>query len=160
MARVFTLRDLESIKKIALLTFSKRWSDSDFNYFLSSESARCYGLFGDPRSAVGLRKVTDGNLACYVLSLVAQGDLDIISIATDPAWQGKGLAYWCLKAIDLMNDIQRAYLEVDESSLKAIRLYQRAGFSQYGIRKKYYEGKRNAVLMKKDYPRVIGTGTL
>jgi [ribosomal protein S18]-alanine N-acetyltransferase len=44
-----------------------------------------------------------------------------------------------------------AYLEVRPSNLSAIRLYQRLGFEQIGIRRGYYQapdGREDAIVLK------------
>ena len=38
-------------------------------------------------------------------------------------------------------------LEVSETNLPAIKLYQKFGFEQVGLRKKYYHNKENAIIM-------------
>lgn len=137
ISRAFSLKDLPKVREVAELCFSKRWSEADYRYFLGSECARSYGLF------------EGGALVAYVLSLVAQGDLDLVSIGTQPTHQRKRLATWCLRSMEKMVDVQRVFLEVDETNTAAIELYKRTGFSEYGKRKRYYEGLRDAILMRR-----------
>jgi len=40
-------------------------------------------------------------------------------------------------------------LEVRQSNVPAIRLYEHFGFVEYFVRKGYYEGKEDALLMEK-----------
>lgn len=40
-------------------------------------------------------------------------------------------------------------LEVNEHNLPAIKLYDKFGFSKIGVRKKYYGGKEDGILMSK-----------
>ncbi len=136
-AKTLHLRDLKQVKLLGDLSFSKRWSESDYQYFLTSESGRCYGL------------EKDGVLLAYTLCLLAQGDLDIVSVATHPEWRKKSLALWMMGVVPKMQEVKRAYLEVDAENLPAIKLYEKSGFRHYGVRKKYYEGKRDALLMQK-----------
>ena len=42
---------------------------------------------------------------------------------------------------------QTITLEVNEKNLPAIRLYQKFGFEQTGLRKKYYHNMYNAIIM-------------
>lgn len=42
---------------------------------------------------------------------------------------------------------QSITLEVNEKNQPAIKLYQKFGFEQVGLRKKYYHNKDNAVIM-------------
>lgn len=43
---------------------------------------------------------------------------------------------------------QSITLEVNEKNVPAIQLYQKFGFEQIGLRKKYYHNTDNAILMK------------
>ena len=40
-------------------------------------------------------------------------------------------------------------LEVNENNLSAIRLYDKFSFDKLGIRKKYYNGESDAIIMSK-----------
>ena len=41
-------------------------------------------------------------------------------------------------------------LEVNENNLSAIRLYDKFAFDHIGIRKKYYNGVSDAIIMRKE----------
>lgn len=43
--------------------------------------------------------------------------------------------------------VEKIFLEVNHQNLPAIKLYENSGFKQVGIRKQYYEGKFDAILM-------------
>lgn len=43
--------------------------------------------------------------------------------------------------------VQKICLEVNEQNLPAINLYQKNGFKRVGVRKQYYNGKFDAILM-------------
>ena len=46
---------------------------------------------------------------------------------------------------------QSITLEVNEKNLPAIQLYQKFGFDQVGLRKKYYHNTDNAIIMNFHY---------
>ncbi len=48
------------------------------------------------------------------------------------------------------NGVKKVYLEVNETNIPAISLYKKFGFEVYGKRKKYYDLKYDAILMKKE----------
>ena len=54
------------------------------------------------------------------------------------------------RLIDLANsmNLKVLNLEVRESNVPAIKLYEKFGFEVCGIRKKYYDNVENAVLMR------------
>ena len=45
--------------------------------------------------------------------------------------------------------MEKISLEVNEENKVAIHLYENNGFEKIGIRKKYYNGKNNAIIMTK-----------
>jgi [ribosomal protein S18]-alanine N-acetyltransferase len=56
--------------------------------------------------------------------------------------------------------VNEAFLEVRPSNLAAIRLYQRLGFEQIGIRRGYYQapdGREDAIVLKLDLRRSSAT---
>ncbi|TCP97657.1 [SSU ribosomal protein S18P]-alanine acetyltransferase [Cricetibacter osteomyelitidis] len=78
----------------------------------------------------------------------------LFNIAIDPAFQGKGFGISLLNALISKlktKGIQTLWLEVRQSNLTAMKLYEKLGFNEVDIRKNYYplpDGKReNAVVM-------------
>ena len=60
------------------------------------------------------------------------------------------VGYTC-RARAAASGIGEAFLEVRPSNLAAIRLYQRLGFEQIGIRRGYYQapdGRKDAIVLK------------
>ena len=61
-----------------------------------------------------------------------------------------------LDEVDLMNIVTQKSkrntmtLEVDENNSPALHLYEKYNFKKVGLRKKYYNGINNAVIMTKD----------
>lgn len=79
-------------------------------------------------------------------------EAEILMIAVDKKLQGKGVGKFILNNFlkDMKNyKVKKIFLEVSEDNTKAIKLYKRFGFFEYGIRKKYYKNDKNAILMKK-----------
>ncbi|MDA8613721.1 ribosomal protein S18-alanine N-acetyltransferase [Gammaproteobacteria bacterium] len=76
----------------------------------------------------------------------------LLSIAIDPAHQGRGLGDKLLQQIILQNKtigVKMISLEVRVSNLPAINLYEKRGFHKDAIRPNYYGGspKEDALLM-------------
>jgi ribosomal-protein-alanine N-acetyltransferase len=95
----------------------------------------------------------DGVVVGYVCPMSLFEEAQIMDIAVAPEERGRGVAYLLLEqAIALSRDrgAERLVLEVRESNLAAIRLYERFGFVRYAVRKGYYEGKEDALLMEKE----------
>lgn len=78
---------------------------------------------------------------------------DIESVYTDKEYRRKGIAEkLILTALDFIeqNGINKTLLEVKESNLGAIKLYEKVGFTKISVRKKYYADQSNAVIMARE----------
>ncbi len=75
------------------------------------------------------------------------GELDIMNIVTRQDKQNQGIASNLLSYVIRKNNVEKINLEVNEHNIKAIKLYRKFGFRDEGIRKKYYNGKDDAILM-------------
>lgn len=88
---------------------------------------------------------------CILQPVVDEANLLLMAI--DPAMQGQGLGFRLLEeSIALLkNNPVQVFLEVRESNLAAISLYQKADFHQIDLRRNYYPkadgAKEHAVIM-------------
>lgn len=93
-------------------------------------------------------------LCGYAMLQTIADEWHLHNIAVNPALQGQGIGLYLIEAI-LQQARQRSLslilLEVRESNTAARRLYEKTGFTQDGIRPKYYaipgEGREDAVMM-------------
>ncbi len=85
----------------------------------------------------------------FLLTLLVQGEMDVISIAVSPEYRRKNIAKTLLETAWELPQVKQAFLEVDTENSPAIQFYESFGFKAYGVRKKYYEGKRDALVMKR-----------
>lgn len=75
---------------------------------------------------------------------------NITNIAVAPDYRREGLGG---KMLDLLIDVSREHgmksitLEVRASNAAAIALYEKYGFEKCGLRKRYYQGNEDAVIM-------------
>lgn len=134
--RKLEAEDLNQIYTIAKETLAPLWAPKEYEYFLCQPSSYSWG-------------VDDSNgLACFLLCLTTGAELDIVSIATRKKSQGRGLAERLLKGVLADSGCNLAVLEVDPNNEPAVRLYLKVGFVVQGLRKKYYQGKKDAWIMK------------
>ena len=85
---------------------------------------------------------------------IAPGEAELLRIAVNPEMRGKGIAKSILsllhkKAKEL--GCEEIFLEVRESNIKAIRLYESDGYIKIGTRRGFYKDpKEDAILYKKN----------
>jgi len=104
------------------------------------------------KSVVAHRATSGGKLIGFMLSRLAAGEAEILSVAIAPSWRGRKLARPLLD-LHLRRlaglGTRAVFLEVGEHNAPATRLYRRAGFREVGKRKGYYEGA-TALVMRRD----------
>jgi len=134
--RHLTSDDLEQIYDIAKAVLTPLWNKKEYQHFLTEPSSFCWGI----DDAEGL--------VCFLLTLKTGSVIDVAAIATRRNAQGKKWASHLLNSVLLLPGTEEAFLEVDPTNEPAVKLYLGAGFQVLGVRKKYYEGKKDAWLMK------------
>ncbi len=93
-----------------------------------------------------------GNIIGYIFTHKIDKDVQILNIAIDTAYQHKGygerlLSYY----MDQLDEDISIVLEVRKSNFPAINLYLKFGFSELGIREKYYNDGEDAIVMKMEF---------
>ncbi len=93
--------------------------------------------------------VFQNNVIGYYGFLHILDELHILNVAVDPTFRQKGIgnkliAHLVEKARAL--SARAVTLEVRESNLPAIRLYEKFGFVSAGVRPHYYTDKENALI--------------
>ena len=79
-------------------------------------------------------------------------EADIMNIVVKKDFRHHGIGSLLLE--NLINyskniNLKTITLEVNENNLSAIRLYDKFSFDKLGIRKKYYNGESDAIIMSK-----------
>lgn len=118
---------------------------------LSGRSIR--RLIGSP-SAMALVAKSGGHIAGYCILLLREGSsaARLYSIATAPAFAGKGIGRALIDAAEdaaAKRGRRSLRLEVREDNLRAIAIYQQAGFGVIGSKPDYYQDGMAAIRMEK-----------
>jgi ribosomal-protein-alanine N-acetyltransferase len=123
------------------------WSVGMFWSELAEAATRYYLVaeeFPDPAGAgAGAGEPPEGpRLIGYAGLLAGAGEAEVLTIAVDPAREGRGLGAVLLT--ELMREAARracddVVLEVRVDNERAQRLYRRFGFTGIGVRKGYYQ---------------------
>jgi ribosomal-protein-alanine N-acetyltransferase len=136
-------RDLSEIVRIERSCFADPWTEESFRRLLAVEPAIFLVAVFPPDSAV----------AGYAIAFAVGEDGEVLNVAVEPEFRGKGLAGQMLDAllIELSSrGVRTAFLEVRESNRPARALYGSRGFTEIGRRKAYYRRPvEDALVMRK-----------
>ena len=124
--------DLDAVIAIEQTAYSHPWTRGNFRDSLNPLfMAQCLWL--------------DGELLGYFLAMHGVEEMHLLNITVAPARQGQGWGHMMLNALSLMSrhvGAQWLWLEVRQSNLRALKVYERYGFKQVSIRKDYYPAGR------------------
>lgn len=84
---------------------------------------------------------------------IAPDDIQITNIVVKKSERKKGIGTLLFEKLiseAKKTDKKEIFLEVNENNCDAISLYEKCGFEKIGKRKNYYNGKENAIIMKKN----------
>jgi len=99
-----------------------------------------------------LRTAGEGRLCCFVLARMVIDVLDIYNVGTHPEFRRRGCARFLLNHA-LREAKNRggktACLEVRANNTAARACYESLGFRIDSVRKKYYDGEEDAILMSR-----------
>ena len=103
--------------------------------------------------AIYVVALKNGVIAGYAGLWNICGEADIMHVGVGKEFRRQGIAFEMLKRlIEICNEesVYEVNLEVRKSNDAAQKLYEKLGFERVGLRKNYYEGTEDAVLMKLD----------
>ena len=122
-------RDAPALAALHGASFRRGWSEDEFERLLFDRSVLAH------RATLGHQPVG------FIISRIAAGEAEILSVAVARAQQGRGLAR---RLLDLHMrrlaglGVRTIFLEVDDDNVPARRLYARNAFRQVGRRAGYY----------------------
>jgi ribosomal-protein-alanine N-acetyltransferase len=122
--------DADALAKLHAGGFYRGWPREDFASYLSEAATPAYIACDAKRRIAG-----------FAMLRLARDEAELLTIAVDRKWRGKGIGAALLRAAfdDLMmSPVKKLFLEVDEHNLAAVKLYRRHGFAEVGKRKGYY----------------------
>lgn len=136
-----TTQDVKQIAENFSENFDKFWSVDILQNDLTSSNSK-YIVAKIQNTIVGFAGIK-----------VILDEADIMNIAVRTDKRSLGIGSLLLeKLITTAQNLtcQTITLEVNETNLPAIRLYEKYHFKRIGLRKKYYNNTNDAILMQKD----------
>jgi ribosomal-protein-alanine N-acetyltransferase len=134
--------DAAAIAALHSMSFRRGWGEDEIQQLLLE------------RNVVTQRIAAGGKLIGFIMSRLAAGEAEILSVAIAPAWRGRGLSRQLLD-LHLRRlaglGIRAVFLEVGEHNTPACRLYRRAGFKEVARRQGYYQDGATALVLRRDF---------
>jgi ribosomal-protein-alanine N-acetyltransferase len=129
--RVSAREDLDAVADLEAASFTNPWTREMLERELTqSNVARVYVL-----------RLPGYRVAAFCACWFVYDELHINTIAVDPAHRRRGLATALMQHLvgeAVGEGVQRALLEVRQSNVPALRLYEGLGFRVAGLRRGYY----------------------
>ena len=135
-----TLKDLENMKDTLYSDFDNFWSYNVLKQELENENT-IYIIAKDKDEVVGFAGIS-----------ICLDEATLNNIVVKKTRRGHGLGGELLESlIDICYDrnLKSFTLEVNTKNEPAIHLYEKFGFKNLGIRKKYYNNTQDAYIMTK-----------
>ncbi len=133
--------DAAAIALIHGASFQRGWGEDEIRRLLIE------------KNVVAHRAISGRKVIGFILSRLAAGEAEILSVAIAPSWRGRKLARPLLD-LHLRRlaglGTRAVFLEVSEHNAPATRLYRRAGFREVGRRQGYYDGGATALVLRRD----------
>ena len=134
-----TITELNDIKDILTSDFDDFWNYNILKEELKSKNSK-YIIAIINREIVGFAGIK-----------IILDESDIMNIVTKKNYRNKGIGSLLLEnLITISNNLNlnSITLEVNEENMPAIRLYEKFGFRNLGIRKNYYKDKNGIIMTK------------
>ena len=137
-------KDLGEVVAIAASSTSNPWSMNMFIGEMFNPLSHCF--------VAKIKGCSKNPLMGFICFRIIEDESELLNICVHPQYRqlgvGKKLMQFYISLCSKMK-IKTFYLEVDSSNQVAIHLYHLFTYQRVGIRKKFYRGKLDALLMMK-----------
>lgn len=106
----------------------------------------------DPEVEVAVAR-NNGRIVAFAVMQFALDEAHLILFGVDPRWQGRGLGRQLLRWLESMvrtAGLGTVFLEVRAANARARRFYRALGYVELEVRRGFYSGVEDAVLMASD----------
>ncbi len=132
--------DLKEIYSIEKRSFSDPWTPSQILFEIVY------------RYSKGFVIEIEGRVVAFIFAMIVSDEAHIGDFAVDPDFRRRGLGEKLLRYfLDFAKErgVKRVVLEVRKSNLPARGLYEKCGFREVGVRKRYYKNGEDAIVMER-----------
>jgi len=135
--------DLSNVMQVEFAAYPHPWTQKNFEDCMRNCIYSCWVF------------ELDEKLVGHVIISVAAGEAHILNICVIPEEQGNGWGRKLLAEAEWIAKQHKAedcFLEVRQSNIVGLGLYESVGYNQIGLRKNYYptnNGREDAVVMAK-----------
>lgn len=139
-----TLQDLKEIEDVLEREFDEFWTPSILESELKNKNSK-YIVAKENNETLGFAGIW-----------IAIDDVQVMNIVVRKSKRKMGIGTVLLdKLIEMAKKTEKnsITLELNENNIAARKLYENAGFEVVGNRKKYYNGKDDAIIMTKFFKR-------
>ena len=135
MIRNATINDIRRIDEIGSLIKEDFVNKYDISSFLNYDYSKLYVY--EEEKVIGFIQLEEH----FEI-------IDLINIAVDEEYHGKNIGTKLIEYALSNTNAEKMMLEVRESNISAIKLYEKVGFKEINRRKKYY-GNEDAIIMER-----------
>ena len=136
------ISDLERIKDQLFSDFDDFWNYNIFKNELENPNSKY------------IKATTNDEIIGFAGIWKAVDDVHITNIVTKKVYRKKGIGSKLLleliRLAENEKEIASITLEVNSKNLPAIKLYEKHGFKNVGLRKNYYKNTYDAIIMTKE----------
>ena len=138
------VNDIEKIMEIERVSFENPWSKPSFFRVMVDDVTKFF--VAD----------IDGKVVGYIVYWIIEDEAHVANIAVHPEMRGRGIGKKLLEKVLLDSgekNVSCINLEVNEKNEVAKNFYFKYGFEIVGVRKRYYSGHDDALLLTKKIER-------
>jgi ribosomal-protein-alanine N-acetyltransferase len=138
------IKDLHEVQFIAASSSLNPWSENMFIGEMRNSFSHCF--------ITKIREMSNHPLLGFICFRNIEDESELLNICIHPQYRQLGIGKRLMQfyiGFSTRKKIRTFYLEVNSSNLPAIQLYQSFSYQSLGIRKKFYQGGFDAILMVK-----------
>jgi ribosomal-protein-alanine N-acetyltransferase len=138
------IKDLHEVQFVAASSSLNPWSKNMFIGEMRNPFSHCF--------ITKIRERSNPPVLGFICFRNIEDESELLNICIHPRYRQLGIGKRLMQfyiGFSIRKKIRTFYLEVNSSNLPAIQLYQSFSYQSLGIRKKFYQGGFDAILMVK-----------